>query len=66
LGSTVAKIGGWVAILDGFAAGYLASAIVLNVTLGREVLPLFPAKSRPLVSVDADSLVTGPVGDTVR
>ena len=44
--TTVSKIGGWVAILDGFAAGYLASAIVLNVTLGREVLPLWPAKSR--------------------
>jgi succinate-acetate transporter protein len=44
--STVAKIGGWVAILDGLAAGYLASAIVLNVTIGREVLPLFPPKER--------------------
>ncbi len=29
-----------------FAAGYLASAIVFNVTLGKEVLPLWPAKSR--------------------
>jgi succinate-acetate transporter protein len=44
--STVTKIGGWVAILDSFAAGYLASAIVLNVTLGKEVLPLWPARSR--------------------
>jgi hypothetical protein len=43
---TVSKIGGWVAILDGLAAGYLASAILLNVTLGRELLPLWPAKSR--------------------
>ena len=43
---TVSKIGGWVAILDSIAAGYLASAILLNVTLGREVLPLWPAKSR--------------------
>jgi uncharacterized protein len=47
---TVAKIGGWVALADGFAAGYLGSAIVLNVTLGREVLPLWPAKSRPAAS----------------
>ena len=42
----VSKIGGWVAIADGFAAGYLAAAIVLNVTLGRELLPMWPAKSR--------------------
>ena len=47
---TVAKIGGWVALADGFAAGYLASAIVLNVTLGREVLPPWPAKSRQAAS----------------
>jgi hypothetical protein len=39
-----------VALADGFAAGYPASAIVLNVTLGREVLPLWPAKSRPVAS----------------
>lgn len=44
---TVSKIGGWAAILDGLAAGYLASAILLNVTLGRELLPMWPAKSRP-------------------
>ena len=43
----VSKIGGWVALLDGFAAGYLGAAIVLNVTLGRELLPMWPAKSRP-------------------
>jgi uncharacterized protein len=42
----VTKIGGWVCLLDCFAAGYLAAAIVINVTLAREVLPLFPAKSR--------------------
>lgn len=45
----VIKISGWFALLDGFAAGYLASAIVLNVTLGRELLPMWPAKSRPKV-----------------
>lgn len=44
---TVSKIGGWVALLDGFAAGYLASALLLNVTLGKELLPMWPAKSRP-------------------
>jgi uncharacterized protein len=43
----VTKISGWFALLDGFAAGYLAAAIVLNVTLGRELLPMWPAKSRP-------------------
>jgi succinate-acetate transporter protein len=43
----VTKIGGWVALLDGFAAGYLGAAIVLNVTLSRELLPMWPAKSRP-------------------
>lgn len=43
----VAKVGGWVAILDGFAVGYLGAAIVLNVTLARELLPMWPAKDRP-------------------
>jgi uncharacterized protein len=43
----VTKVSGWFAILDGFAAGYLASAIVLNVTLARELLPMWPARSRP-------------------
>jgi hypothetical protein len=43
----VTRISGWFALADGFAAGYLASAIVLNVTLGRELLPMWPAKSRP-------------------
>jgi uncharacterized protein len=42
----VTKIGGWLAIADGFAAGYLGAAIVLNVTLGKELLPMWPAKSR--------------------
>ncbi len=43
----VTKISGWFALLDGFAAGYLGAAIVLNVTLGRELLPMWPVKSRP-------------------
>ncbi len=42
----VSKIGGWVAIADGFAAGYLGAAIVVNVTLAKELLPMWPAKSR--------------------
>jgi uncharacterized protein len=40
--STVTKIGGWVAIADGIAAGYLASAILLNTVMDRNVLPLWP------------------------
>jgi uncharacterized protein len=43
----VAKVGGWFALLDGFAAGYLGAAIVLNVTLAKELLPMWPAKDRP-------------------
>src|ERR1700733_4635587 len=38
----VAKVGGWVALLDSFAAGYLGAAIVLNVSTGKTLLPLFP------------------------
>lgn len=41
----VAKIGGWIALLDSLAAGYLGAALVLNVTLGKNLLPLFPTKS---------------------
>jgi succinate-acetate transporter protein len=42
--SDVAKVGGWFALADGFAAGYLGCAIVLNVSMGKEHLPLFPTK----------------------
>jgi uncharacterized protein len=42
--SDVTRIGGWVAVLDGFAAGYLGAALVINTSFGRDVLPLFPAK----------------------
>lgn len=38
----IANLGGWVALLDALAAGYLASAILLNVTIGRELLPMWP------------------------
>ena len=31
----VAKVGGWFALLDSFAAGYLGAAIVLNVAWAR-------------------------------
>jgi ferredoxin len=40
----VAKVGGWFALLDSFAAGCLGAAIVLNVSMGKEHLPLFPTK----------------------
>lgn len=39
--SDVTKIGGWVAIADGLAAGYLGSAILLNTTHARDMLPLW-------------------------
>jgi succinate-acetate transporter protein len=42
----VTRTGGWVAIADGIAAGYLASALLLNTTIGREVLPMWPSKLR--------------------
>jgi uncharacterized protein len=38
----VTRVGGWVALLDSLSAGYLASAILLNTTIRREVLPLWP------------------------
>jgi uncharacterized protein len=41
----VAKVGGWFALLDSFAAGYLGAAIVVNVSIGKNLLPLFPSKS---------------------
>jgi succinate-acetate transporter protein len=44
--TTLAKIGGWVGIADAAVAWYLASALVLNATIGRNVLPLFPYTPR--------------------
>src|SRR5215469_3421954 len=35
--TSVNKIGGWFALLDSLAAGYLGAAIVLNVSLGRDL-----------------------------
>jgi succinate-acetate transporter protein len=40
----VAKVGGWFALLDSFAAGYLGAALVLNISTSKEILPLFPTK----------------------
>jgi uncharacterized protein len=36
------KFGGWVALADSLAAGYLATAILLNSTIGKDLLPLWP------------------------
>jgi hypothetical protein len=44
--TTLAKIGGWVGLVDSAAAWYLSSALVLNATIGRDVLPLFPYTPR--------------------
>jgi uncharacterized protein len=44
--SDFTRIGGWVAILDSISAGYLASAILLNTTIQRQVLPLWPYQGR--------------------
>jgi len=38
----VAKVGGWFALLDSFAAGYLGAAIVVNVSTGKSLMPLLP------------------------
>lgn len=45
-GTTLQKLGGWVGLVDSAAAWYLASAIVLNTQIQREVLPLFPYTPR--------------------
>lgn len=38
----VAKVGGWFGIADAFAAGYLGAALVVNTTIGKAIMPLFP------------------------
>jgi uncharacterized protein len=43
--STVTKLGGWVALADAVAAWYLGTGILLNATLGRDVLPLWPYRA---------------------
>jgi succinate-acetate transporter protein len=42
--TNVAKVGGWVALLDSFAAGYLGCALVINISTGKDILPLLPTK----------------------
>jgi succinate-acetate transporter protein len=42
--SGIAKVGGWVALADSLAAGYLATAILLNTTIGKDLLPLWPPR----------------------
>lgn len=44
--SDVTRIGGWVAILDGLAAGYLGAALVINTCYSKNICPLWPAKPR--------------------
>ncbi len=39
------KAGGWVTLANTVAAGYLATAILLNSTIGRDPLPLWPASA---------------------
>jgi uncharacterized protein len=43
--SGMTKAGGWVALADSAAAGYLATAILLNSTIGKDLLPLWPASA---------------------
>ena len=39
-GSGMLKVGGWLSLLDGFLALYIAMALVINETAGRTVLPI--------------------------
>jgi uncharacterized protein len=40
--SSLTKIGGWVALADMVAAWYVGFGIVLNATIGKDVVPMFP------------------------
>ena len=40
--SSLTKIGGWVALADAVAAWYVGFGIVLNATIGKDVVPMFP------------------------
>jgi uncharacterized protein len=46
--SDLARVGGWFAIADGLAAGYLASALVINTAYAKDLLPLLPTKAAGL------------------
>lgn len=39
---SLTRIGGWFALADGITAWYLGAGILLNVTVGRDLLPLWP------------------------
>jgi succinate-acetate transporter protein len=40
--SSMTRVGGWVALADMVAAWYVGFGIVLNTTLGKELMPMFP------------------------
>jgi uncharacterized protein len=40
--SPLTKVGGWVALADMAAAWYVGFGIVLNTTIGKDVVPMFP------------------------
>jgi len=40
--SSLTKSGGWVALADAVAAWYVGFGIVLNATIGKDVVPMFP------------------------
>jgi uncharacterized protein len=42
LSDAFTRIGGWVLLADGATAWYLTSGLVLNPTVGRELVPLWP------------------------
>jgi hypothetical protein len=42
LSDNFTRVGGWVLLADGVAAWYLTSGLVLNPTVGRELVPLWP------------------------
>lgn len=48
--SGITKAGGWVALADGVAAWYLGSAVVLNTTIGKDLIPVWPYQPAPSAS----------------
>lgn len=51
--STINTIGGYWGIIDGFSGVYITIALVINETMGRTVLPLFPAKVKVTTKASA-------------
>jgi uncharacterized protein len=41
----ITTIGGYWGVIDGFSGVYISIALIVNETMGRSVLPLFPAKA---------------------